>query len=93
MEPRHPRATCRLEHGLGAHHVGGEEPSGVEHGERVVRLRCEVNDGVDLVGLDRQDGRIKIADVSLDEGDLVKDSLKTPHRGGIGHDVVDDHRV
>ena len=49
VEPGHAALAGRLEHGLGADHVGPEEQPRIEDGQGVVRLGGEVDDGVDLL--------------------------------------------
>ena len=87
------RSSRRLEHRLGPHDIGVKEAPWVKDRQRVVRLRREMDDRVDVIRLDSSHCGVEVADICTDHGDLVEDLLETPHRGGIGHDVVDDDRV
>ena len=83
----------RLEHRLGPEDVRAEEEARVEHGQRVVRLGGEVDDGVDPLAPQRLLGGDRIADVPLDEDDPVLDVGQAGSVAGVGEDVVDDHMV
>ena len=89
----HLRAASRLEKELRAENVRTSEQARVEHREAVVRLRGEVDDGVDgLVG-ERLRREVEVGDVALHEHDPVLDIREARAVAGVGEEVVDDDVV
>ena len=91
VEARHAGVPGGLEHGLGAEHVGAEEPARVEDGQAVVGLGGEVDDRVDGVLAQRGQGELAVADVAVDEGDPVLDVGQVGPVPGVGEGVVGHH--
>ena len=93
VEAGHPGLTRRLEQGLGADHVGAEEPAGLEDGQAVVGLRGEVDDDLGPLALEDPLHQLEVADVAFDEADPVPDGLERRQGGGVGEDVEHDELV
>ena len=87
VEPGHAVAAGRLGQGLGAQHVGPEEPGRVQDGQAVVGLGGEVDDDVDLVLGQGLGHHLEVADVALDEGDPVLDVGQVGPVAGVGEHV------
>ena len=70
-----------------------EGRGGIQQAEGVVRLGSEVDDGVDVLALERSGGRVVIADVALDEGDHVADVREVLDVARVREEVVHDHVI
>ncbi len=90
---RHSVAAGRLGQGLGAEHVGPEEPGRVEDGQAVVRLGGEVDDHVDLVLGQGLGHRLEVADVALDEVHPALQVVEVGQVPGVGEHVEGHHGV
>ena len=93
MEPRDTVASGRLRQGLGAHHVGLEEPRGIEDRQAVVGLGGEIHDHVDVVLGQCGRHHLEIPDVTPDERDAVLDIVEVRPVPGVGQHVEGDHGV
>ena len=93
MEALDPGRARRVEERLRPEDVRAEEPRRVDHGERVVRLGGEVDDGVDVVLPQRRLGEVAVADVALDEDDPLLDGRQALAVPRVREQVVDDDVV
>ena len=85
--------TRRVEERLRSEDVRAEEARRVDDCERVVRLRREVDDDVDLVLPQGRLGELAVADVALDEDDPLLDGREALAVPRVREQVVDDNVV
>jgi hypothetical protein len=83
----------RLEQSLRPQHVRAEEAPRVEHGEAVVRLGREVDDGVDRPLAEDPLDELAVGNVALDEADPVLDVGEVAPLTGVREDVEHDDVV
>jgi len=93
VEAGHAVAPGGLGQGLGAEHVGLEEPGRIEDGQAVVGLGGEIDDHVDLVLGQGLADAFEISDVPLDEGDPVLDVDQVGPVSCVREHVERDHGV